>query len=364
MNITGYVKKFGEYSLHEKPFNHVDALIMAQLTYLNWDMFVDKYHKQIHIKEVAGSKIKKLSAGEFDAKPSEKLFAAMQKSKRFANTRIRFVKNVLDHKTSEQFFAITITLPNGLDVIAFRGTDLSLSGWKEDAKISFMEQVPSQKTAVKYVNDVLSQIKGAFYLVGHSKGGNLAYYSAMYMKNEYRRRLVKSYSFDGPGFYNQKILETREYASAAKKFVKIVPKESFVGVFLNRKETPLIVDSTYINVFQHDPFSWKITNEGDFKYMKKRTYVSRVAEQTLENFLAKVNEEERRDTTDALFMLLGKPEGYLTDIPKNIPGTIKNFVTTYFHFDKERQKTLIKRLIQLFTAILKAVIKPRKNSDV
>ena len=36
-NMVNYVKKFGDLSFKEKPFNDVDALILSELVYLNFD---------------------------------------------------------------------------------------------------------------------------------------------------------------------------------------------------------------------------------------------------------------------------------------------------------------------------------------
>lgn len=39
--------------------------------------------------------------------------------------------------------------------VAFRGTDDTLVGWKEDFNMSFMTSVPAQLEAVQYVNQTL-----------------------------------------------------------------------------------------------------------------------------------------------------------------------------------------------------------------
>ena len=39
-NIVNYVKKFRHLSFKDKPFNDVDALILSELVYLNFDDFI------------------------------------------------------------------------------------------------------------------------------------------------------------------------------------------------------------------------------------------------------------------------------------------------------------------------------------
>ena len=94
MNITSYVKKFGDRTFDEHPFNDVDALIMAELSYVNWDLLVPSIHdgpsKGILFKDVPLSRSKELYQGEFDFIFIKKLFSIMSKSKRYKKTRVRF----------------------------------------------------------------------------------------------------------------------------------------------------------------------------------------------------------------------------------------------------------------------------------
>ena len=38
MNIIGFVKRFGDKTFKEMPFNEVDALILSELSYINFDL--------------------------------------------------------------------------------------------------------------------------------------------------------------------------------------------------------------------------------------------------------------------------------------------------------------------------------------
>lgn len=63
---------------------------------------------------------------------------------------------------------MTFHLPNQIDYIAFRGTDASFVGWKEDFNLCFQENIPSQISALNYVNNYKTNHK--LILGGHSKG--------------------------------------------------------------------------------------------------------------------------------------------------------------------------------------------------
>ena len=55
--------------------------------------------------------------------------------------------------------------------------------------MSFISPVPSQEDAVKYLNATCSYIRGRLYVGGHSKGGNLAIYSAINCNKRVKKKL-------------------------------------------------------------------------------------------------------------------------------------------------------------------------------
>lgn len=69
---------------------------------------------------------------------------------------------MLDTEEEKQFAAITFWLDDGNAVIAFRGTDQTLAGWREDFNMSFCESIPAQKEAVKYVEEFASRVENGF----------------------------------------------------------------------------------------------------------------------------------------------------------------------------------------------------------
>ena len=66
--------------------------------------------------------------------------------------------------------------------VAFRGTDSTLVGWKEDLNMGFMDVIPSQIDAVNYLRQIINHFSDyKIFVGGHSKGGNLAVYSAIFI---------------------------------------------------------------------------------------------------------------------------------------------------------------------------------------
>ena len=89
-----------------------------------------------------------------------------------------------------QFAAVTMLLPGGTLAVAFRGTDDSFVGWKEDFNMAFRYPVPAQRAACEYVCAVARLWRGPMVLLGHSKGGNLAVYAAMNAPEPVQRRVT------------------------------------------------------------------------------------------------------------------------------------------------------------------------------
>ena len=105
----------------------------------------------------------------------------------------------------KQFAAVTYVIPNGPTVVAFRGTDSTIIGWKEDFMISYTS-VPSQDLALSYAIKHVGEADGDVIILGHSKGAHLALFAAAHLEEKYQDKLLHVYLNDGPGF-NPDILD-------------------------------------------------------------------------------------------------------------------------------------------------------------
>ena len=128
-----------------------------------------------------------------------------------------------------QFSAVTFVLPDGTLFVAFRGTDDSLIGWKEDFNLSYIHPAPGQIMALEYLSEIASAHPGKIITGGHSKGGHLAVYSAVFSPESVRERIICAYSNDGPGSVHTQA-QKRQYQR-----VKITPGEKILIIFRQRK---------------------------------------------------------------------------------------------------------------------------------
>ena len=109
-------------------------------------------------------------------------------TKRFGSLILTNYVDYVDGGKEEQFAAFHVRIDNRLTYIAFRGTDDTLVGWKEDFNMSFLSPVPSQKDAVRYIDTTVQRSEGKLILGGHSKGGNLAVYASVFARPSVKKK--------------------------------------------------------------------------------------------------------------------------------------------------------------------------------
>lgn len=372
IDLNGYVRIFGNKTFLESPFNDVDALVLADLSYVNFCSLapsISKPHaRPFYLKDIPLGESKSIAKDEFVADENVELLTLLRSSIRFRNIGLCYVENDYCLQSEKQFYAMTCVLPDGTRYISFRGTDLTLVGWKEDCNMSFQKEIPAQKTAVDYVDKVTSLFKNNFIIGGHSKGGNLAFFAALTMDENLMDRCIKVYSFDGPGFYDDELYKSDRYLLMKDKLIKIVPRDSLVGIMLNHTKNARVVDANSLSIFQHNPFRWKIDSKtGDFMYLKKRAEQSYINERALSNWLSSLSNEERIMATNAIFELLGGTQYSLTHLIKNFGATIANFFkvsNSYSKEEKEKLNDILKRLFYYFNKARDSYNQERLNKFI
>lgn len=157
-NIIDYIQWRGDLSLTQTEFNQIDNLILSRLSYFPFDHII-KNNETITISE-AYNRFKELDINKERILQQDDLdlFPAMANSNRFGSLFIKKYVNKRDAKEEKQFSAITIIMPDKTAYVAYRGTDNTLVGWKEDFNMSFMDSVPAQKDAVQYLDEVAKEI--------------------------------------------------------------------------------------------------------------------------------------------------------------------------------------------------------------
>lgn len=227
-------------------------------------------------------------------------------SPRYRDMLVLDYQNVFDPARVVQFGAVTCVYKRKFAVIGFRGTDASMTGWHEDFDMAYMDPVPSQTLALDYLNAVASQggIPKTLYIVGHSKGGNLAEYVALRCSSKIQKRIKHVYNLDGPGFKPGMFTEA-DYAPLKRKITKIVPQGSMIGILL-RSYAPLRIAKSDAEGFdQHSTFTWELNAPlDDFVYEEKLTRPTQDFKKNLETWLAEYDDSQLEALTDVFFKAL------------------------------------------------------------
>lgn len=286
-------------TMEEIPFSEVDSLILSELSYLHLP------------KDAVGQTIRDLFRSEwfpsyyagFDNPTNDRLLLAWcASSPRYRGITILDHKSKWDKQDEMQFSATTYRLENHTLFIAYRGTDTSLVGWKEDFNMAFLFPVPSQLEALHYLEETAAKWEGPLIVGGHSKGGNLAQYATAYAKKETQDRIVGIYSHDGPGF-TEDIFQNDGFRSLQDKTHKSVPQSSLIGMLLEHHGPYTVVESNRNGgLMQHDPFSWNVE---DGKFVPAKMGENTIAlNKGLHDWLCSLDETHRKTFVDCLYRLL------------------------------------------------------------
>ena len=304
--ILDYIDWRGDLSVKSSPFCEVDNLIVTLLSFMELGGIADKSLRRhgIKLSEAVKMYLEKYDPSEYSMGvliPDEmpELFKKAAASKRFGEMRLFGYKSILDDVTETQFAALCIDVGDGSVYVAFRGTDDTIVGWKENFNMSFMDSIPAQRHALEYLEDISRHTIGKLRVGGHSKGGNLALYASANASKRTKRRIIAVYNNDGPGF-GKSIEETMGFEEIKDKILTIVPSFSVVGLLLEHGKVDKVIKSSGNGVWQHDPCTWEVLGDS-FVLSDGLTRESSHIEKTLKACVAELSTDERRDMVEALY---------------------------------------------------------------
>lgn len=303
-NIIDYAAETNK-TFQNRAFTAVDSLVLSQLSYLHFDGIVSGSARGIPvtIREIARRGTPDaLFRGVIDGENRRRLFAALARSPRFRGTGLVFFLNRLDLEKEEQFSAVTCLLGDGTVYAAYRGTDSTFVGWKEDFNMAFLTPVPSQREGTAYLNAVGHEFPGGIRAGGHSKGGNIAVYSAAKCEPDVQKRVIGVFSHDGPGF-REEFLRCPAYARIRSRIHKTLPQSSLIGMLLQHSERYSVVKSSRIGLMQHDPFSWAVEG-GAFVSAETVKSGAMFRNKALNSWIDSLDDQKREAFVSALYEVI------------------------------------------------------------
>lgn len=351
-NIIDYLAWRGDVPFSCAAFNDVDNLILAQLSYLPLEK-AGVPCAGLSVRDIAPLLEGHPDAfGFIDAQYNRDMLSLMASGDRFGGVQLQGYSWQTDEEKELQFAGMTFLLPDATRYVAFRGTDNTLVGWKEDFNMAFCCPVPAQTEALQYLRAACEASDGPFRVGGHSKGGNLAVYASAYLPEKLQGRVLQVYSNDGPGMCRE-VIDSTEYQGIAGKIISILPEFSIIGMLMYEHRVSKVVESSASGLMQHSAFTWQVRRSG-FAEVPGLKSASLKIDEVLDRWLFDMQEDERMELVEALYAALKQAElktveGMLTHRLK----TAVSVLSAVRHFDHDTRHLVWDKLTRLAEVALK-----------
>jgi len=192
-------------------------------------------------------------------------------------------------------------------------------------------------------------------LGGHSKGGNLAVYAAVFVPARLQNRIAAVWSNDGPGF-RMDLVQLPACQRIRDRLHSIVPKSSVVGMLLEHDEDYTVVDSDQMGLMQHDGFSWQVLGDS-FVKLREMTCKTCLSNLGLRDWIHGLSVAQREAFVEALFQVLtASGAKTLTDLKADSLKSVGAMVKAMKNLDKDTREGLLKFMGLLFKGNLRMTL--------
>lgn len=359
----------------EFPFNEVDSLVLSSVCYFNFECAKVSLTVENDGKETTHSldlvpwgndavllhdilclaNIDELISNSwlYFSPESKDFVLALTASRRYRDISCTCYKNEVADAIEKQFAAINFTHvgKHSFNYVAYRGTDGTFSGWKEDFNLSYKSIIPSQRNALFYLSGIALLNDYPIIVGGHSKGGNLATFAALCCEEALFERIALVFNHDGPSFLTSPS-PRKDSKSFNEKYFKTVPESSIIGMILQKDDHYTVVKSTSHSVFQHNPFSW-IVEKHNFVKQEEINPSAQFFDAAVAEWINAETDEEREKFIDALYaVLISSGHSKFSEFQQNMPANVATIVKNGMLIDKQTRKFIFK-VIGDFASIIK-----------
>lgn len=354
--INDYLDYNKNRSFKDFAFNEADILCLNELGYFCFeelDASID-FSKEVNLHEVLIPYVtgeKPFNHSFLVTEERVKLLQKVVASKRFVNLNLSDYVNDVDAEYERQFSAMVFTLPEiNHHQLVFRGTDDTMIGWKEDFKLTYVQEIPAHRAAVAYLEAYFEKYAGKVTVSGHSKGGNLALYAVAHVNDLLREQIEKVYMLDAPGL-QEKGLESDGYKAIRERVTVIRPEESIVGIMLYNDIDPIVVKSNASGIMQHAVTSWQFNEEtGELILAERQTDLSQNLEKTFKQWMKELSSQELKILFDILFdTLMSSGIHSINDvtIDREFGAKLATSIASFYSIGTEK-KLLLAKSAKLF----------------
>ena len=303
-NLLNYLKAAKDLSFGDLPLNDLDRICINELAYIPFGELAGWTTSDSQtLFDFLEENVERLHVGELITENRLRLSYLMAISKRFEKLTISHYVSSITVEFERQFAAALFTLPDSdYHQIVFRGTDDTLIGWKEDFKLTYMREIPSHRSAIRYLKHLLPHLEGEIVISGHSKGGNLALYASTQLPKNLQDKVSRIIWLDSPGV-QEYMLTIEGYLNIKDRVQGYLPQDSIVGIMLWHLESKERVVSDAFSIGQHNIFSWQVDLKhlGTFQEATHQGEVSRSLEKTFKEWTDELGIHELKQIFDLVF---------------------------------------------------------------
>ena len=353
-DIRDYLELRGDVTLAERPFNDVDGLVLATLAYLDLTGIAPGPGEgSVRVSDACAEVLGRADGNlapyvRSFASVDERFVFALGASARLGGARLRDYVDVRDGERVMQFAAVTADTEDGTSYVAFRGTDDTLVGWRENFILSFAV-TEAQRAAAAYLERELERAAATGRRVrvgGHSKGGNLAAYAVATAPVSLAGAIERVWSYDGPGM-DRSVMPVSCHDVVGERYVRTIPAYSVVGRFFSDDAPAVIVRSSAERSLQHDPLSWQVGPAG-FAEAEGPDPECLVVARSFSAWLSRLDPEDRRLLTDELFDALSSGGATTFEDLLATPASVQRLVASLREIDprtRDMMRSLLGELV-------------------
>ena len=342
--LFDYLKWRGDLDFNQSEVNVLDLLVLSQIVMFNLSRLeLSEGETLKRAYKLYSEKYGKEKLGLIIPDEELVLFKKARHSNRFKNIKILDSQSIISEEKEEQMTASTFLLDDTI-CVAYSGTDDTVVGWKENFYLIYKDVVEAQVDACKYLKEMMDRYPdNKFYVLGHSKGGNLALYASIKIPQEYQKRIIKTYSFDGPGL-NKKLSMEATSEPIFERIVSIIPQSSCVGRLFMHPEATLIIKSSNKRIYQHDVFSW-LVDVKDFIYLDELDKEAIELDEHIKSILNSMSDKEKEKLANNAFLIL---ENAGIKRLLDVEAKSKQILEAYFKLSREERNYVFVPFYKLY----------------
>lgn len=373
MNLCDYIEWRGDLSFDRDPLNEVDCLIFAWLSYYPAEnlMLVEEEMNSLTLSSLYGHHLKQVGEikdmnVKLNINPTDSaiyLLKLVAGTVRFKDVRILRYRAMFSPEDNTQFAAYTYEFLPKQVVLSYRGTDGSVTGWREDFMMCCSSSIPSQKLAREYLEQENPQQYDFVAMCGHSKGGNTAMHALLYTDDATRNAVSVLYNYDGPGF-PVPMESIPSYANVKDRIHTILPESSIIGMLMEHEEDYDIIESEMVSMLQHNAMLWNVKG---ISFIRRDSFSSssQFIDKTLHEWLDGLNNEQKENFVNVVFDALDNAG--ITDFTKLGPADIPklfSLIGNIATIDAESRKNLLRVIGAVYQAGGNTLLTNIKESEI